>query len=57
MGDPQCLTPIPDIDIRPRVGAFKIETNLSLLMAVTTLTIDVTQRGWQLHDQRCEPLS
>ena len=39
------------------VGTFKIEANLSLLMQMTTLAVDVTRRGWQLHDERCRPPS
>jgi len=45
-------TPIPGAT-REGVGTFKIEGNLSLLMQVTTLAVQMTRRGWWLHDQRC----
>lgn len=37
------------------IGTFKIEADLRLLMQVTALAVSVTRRGWQLHDQRCQP--
>jgi len=36
------------------VGAFMIEADLRLLLSVTALAVDLTRRGWQLYDQRCQ---
>ena len=47
-------TPLPGT-AREGIGTFRIEANLSLLMMVTMLAVRTTRRGWQLHDQRCQP--
>jgi hypothetical protein len=53
---PERLAPDPDTGTAEEgVGTFRIEANLGLLMKLTALAVDVTWRGWQLHNQRCLP--
>ena len=48
------MTQMPSL-VQDGVATLKMEANLSLLMQMTTLAVRLTGRGWQLHDQRCQP--
>ena len=38
-----------------RIGTFKIEANVKMLMHVTAIATSITRQGWQLYNRRSRP--